>query len=165
MLGRQSEHLPAPFPGRMVEMTDGTEAAPREVGSVMVGSVRTRLWSVVAVLLFGVGAVFVTSSAAQADMPNCGVYPATPSPATSVITFKSTTTCGFTPEAAYAQAKLEGAATKLAPAATSSSGTTTLVSSSSRSCTVSGSYRTYGWGNDIYTNVEERASMYTYISC
>src|SRR5690625_7941885 len=92
----------------MVEMTGGTEPVPWEMGSVMGGCVRPRLWSVVAVLLFGVGAVFVTSSAAQADMPNCGVYPATPSPATSVITFKSTTTCGFTPEAAYAQAKLEG---------------------------------------------------------
>lgn len=149
----------------MVKMTGGTGAAPREMGSVMVDSVKTRLWSVVSVLLFGFGAVFVTSSAAQADMPNCGVYPATPLPATSVITFRSTTTCGFTAEAAYAQAELQGPVSKLAPAAYSSSGTTTLVSSSSRSCTTSGSYRTYGWGSDIYTNLEETRTAYTYISC
>ena len=107
------------------------------------------------------------SSAAQAAMPNCNVAPNSPLKVGTNVTFKSQTLCGFTPQAAYARGQLQGPGgiTKLAPAATSSSGVTSLTSSSSRACTASGSYRTYGWSNDIYTNAEEGPSAYVSVTC
>lgn len=125
-----------------------------------------------AITALGVAALSIAgmvgvSSAAQAAMPNCNVAPNRPLQVGTSITFKSQTLCGFTPEAAYAQAKLQSnvGISKLATAAASSSGVTSLTSSSSRSCSTSGSYRTYGWSNDIYTNVEEGPSVYVAVSC
>lgn len=130
-------------------------------------TVRKGMAAVVTAALVTAAAVVGVSSVAQAAMPNCNVAPNTPLKAGSSVTFRSQTLCGFTPQAAYARGQLQGPGSlrQYAPAATSSQGVTSLTSSSSRTCATSGSYRTYGWSNDIFTNVEEGPSAYISVSC
>lgn len=128
----------------------------------------SRVGSALAALtLFGIAIVGTALPAAAAMHPSCALYAETTYRAAGRTYFASTTTCGFTPYAAYSQAQLQRFATAVAtaPAATSSAGASSLRSASwSTSCST-GSYRTYAWGNDIFTGATEKAGAYSSITC
>lgn len=118
--------------------------------------------SLAAVALTLSASVAMAGSAAALD-PKCGVYPTSPTKATTSINFSSTATCGLSALIKSSGSRLEGTKT-VNGALKTSSGATTLVSSGSTSCT-SGSYRTYGSASDIYTNVGQATTAYKSISC
>lgn len=119
--------------------------------------------------LLAVGAVAATATPAQAAMVNCDVSVYSPLDTGGGVWFKSGVWCPAAhPDATRAQAGPERSTGVIAYYATAStsSGTTSLSSQRTVStCATSGNYRTVGWGQDKFTNVEEKRSGYVYISC